>query len=195
MSARWGVDVAAFAAHKLGGPKGVGALYIRTGVPVEALIHGGGQEHGLRSGTLNVAGIAAFGLAAEISAREVDAKAERLGKMRDRMLEGIKTSIPDVIVNGDLDARVASNLNISIPHTEGETLILLLDQAGIACSSGSACQSGAIDPSHVLSAIGLPHNIAIGSLRFSLGHDSVDADVDAVLEELPKVVATARKVA
>jgi cysteine desulfurase len=191
----WGVDLAAFAAHKLNGPKGVGALYVRAGVPIEALLHGGGQEHGIRSGTLNVAGIAAFGLAAEIASTTLDEKSERLTKMRDRMLEGIRIAVPDVRVNGDLERRIVSNLNISIPGTEGETLLLLLDQAGIACSSGSACQSGAIDPSHVLTAIGIPHEIAIGSLRFSLGATSTDEDVDAVLETLPKVIESARRAA
>lgn len=191
----WKVDLAAFAAHKLGGPKGVGALYVRAGVPVEALVHGGGQERGLRSGTLNVAGIAGFGLAASIAVVELDAKAERTGKLRDRLLQGIRGAIADVRVNGSLDARIASNLNISIPGTEGETLLLLLDQAGIACSSGSACQSGAIDPSHVLTAIGVPREVAIGSLRFSFGRDSTDANVDAVLEALPRIVETARRVA
>jgi cysteine desulfurase len=189
----WGVDLAAFSAHKLGGPKGVGVLYVRSGVPVEPILHGGGHERGLRSGTLNVAGIAGFGVAAEIAAREVDLKAERLAKMRDRLLEGIRMELPDIVVNGDLDRRVAGNLNISIPNTEGETLLLLLDQAGIAASAGSACQSGAIDPSHVLVAIGVPRKLAIGSLRFSLGRASTDADVDAVLEALPGVVETARK--
>lgn len=191
----WKVDLAAFAAHKLGGPKGVGALYVRAGVPVEALVHGGGQERGLRSGTLNVAGIAGFGLATSIAVAELDAKAERTGKLRDRLLQGIRGAVADVRVNGSLDARIASNLNISIPGTEGETLLLLLDQAGIACSSGSACQSGAIDPSHVLTAIGVPREVAIGSLRFSFGRDSTDADVDAVLEALPRIVETARRVA
>ena len=189
----WGVDLAAFSAHKLGGPKGVGVLYVRSGVPVEPILHGGGHERGLRSGTLNVAGIAGFGVAAEIAAREVDLKAERLAKMRDRLLEGIRMELPDIVVNGDLDRRAAGNLNISIPNTEGETLLLLLDQAGIAASAGSACQSGAIDPSHVLVAIGVPRKLAIGSLRFSLGRASTDADVDAVLEALPGVVETARK--
>ena len=191
----WGVDLAAFSAHKLGGPKGVGVLYVRSGVPVEPVLHGGGHERGLRSGTLNVAGIAGFGVAAEIAAREVDEKSERLAKMRDRLLEGIRVSIPDVIVNGELERRVAGNLNISIPNTEGETLLLLLDQAGIAASAGSACQSGAIDPSHVLVAIGVPRKLAIGSLRFSLGRASTDADVDVVLEALPAIVETARRAA
>jgi cysteine desulfurase len=191
----WGVDLAAFAAHKLGGPKGVGALFVRSGVPVEALLHGGGQERGLRSGTLNVSGIAGFGVAAEIAAKEVEEKSERIGKMRDRLLGGIRTALPDVQVNGDLAQRVAGNLNISIPGTEGETLILLLDGEGIACSSGSACASGAIDPSHVLTAIGVPQNLAIGSLRFSLGRSSTDADIDAVLDVLPRVVEQARRAA
>ncbi|MGH2755555.1 MAG: cysteine desulfurase family protein [Actinomycetota bacterium] len=191
----WGVDLAAFSAHKLGGPKGVGALYVRAGVPVEPVLHGGGHERGLRSGTLNVPGIVGFGIAAEVAAREVDEKAERLAKMRDRLLDGIRVAIPDVVVNGELDRRVAGNLNISIPHTEGETLLLLLDQAGIAASAGSACQSGAIDPSHVLVSIGVPRKLAIGSLRFSLGRASSDDDVDAVLEALPNVVETARRAA
>ena len=191
----WGVDLAAFSAHKLGGPKGVGALYVRAGVPIEPVSHGGGHERGLRSGTLNVAGIAGFGVAAEVAAREVDEKSERVAKMRDRLLEGIKVAIPDVILNGELERRVAGNINISIPDTEGETLLLLLDQAGIAASAGSACQSGAIDPSHVLVAIGVPRKLAIGSLRFSLGRASTDSDVDAVLDVLPGIVETARKAA
>ena len=191
----WGVDLASFAAHKLGGPKGVGALYVKAGTPVEAIVHGGGQERNLRSGTLNVAGIAGFGAAAEVAAREVSDKAERLLKMRTQLLEGIQASLPDVRVNGDLDARVAGNLHISIPGAEGETLLLLLDQEGIACSAGSACQSGALDPSHVLSAIGVPPEIAKGSVRFSLGWTSTEADVDAVIEVLPQAAGIARKAA
>jgi cysteine desulfurase len=191
----WGVDLASFAAHKLGGPKGVGALYVRAGVPVEALIHGGGQERGLRSGTLNVAGIAGFGVAAEVAAAEVEAKTKRLAILRDRLLTGIVALCPEAVVNGELDRRVVGNLNISFPGTEGETLILLLDEAGIACSSGSACASGALDPSHVLSAIGVPKKRAIGSLRFSLGRASSGEDVDAVLQALPAIITSARKAA
>lgn len=189
----WGVDLAAFAAHKLGGPKGVGALFVRSSVPVEAIVHGGGQERGLRSGTLNVAGIAGFGTAAEIAAKEVYEKADRLVALRDRLLDGIKEIVPDVVINGDLEGRIPGNLNICIPGTEGETLLLLLDQAGIACSSGSACASGALDPSHVLLAVGVPRDLAKGSLRFSLGRASTDADIDAVLANLPEVVAKARR--
>jgi cysteine desulfurase len=191
----WGVDLAAFAAHKIGGPKGVGALFVRSQVPVAAVIHGGGQERGLRSGTMNVAGIAGFGVAAEIVAKEVYEKADRLRALRGELLDAITAALPDVIVNGDLERRLPGNLNISIPGTDGETLLLLLDQKGIACSSGSACSSGALDPSHVLLAIGLSKDLAKGSLRFSLGRPSTKEDIDAVVAALPDIVATARKVA
>ena len=122
----WGVDLAAFAAHKLGGPKGVGALFVRSNVPLEPILHGGGQERGLRSGTLNVPGIAGFGVAAEIAAKEVHEKGERVGELRDRLLAGIRKSIPDAIVIGSSDARVPGIVNISMPRTEGEILLLLL---------------------------------------------------------------------
>lgn len=191
----WGVDLAAFAAHKLGGPKGVGALFVRSQVPVAPVTHGGGQERGLRSGTLNVAGIAGFGIAAEIAAKEVHEKAERLRALRDRLHEGLVGIVPDLVVNGHLGQRLPGNLNVCIPGTDGETLLLLLDQKGIACSSGSACSSGALDPSHVLLAIGVPKHLAKGSLRFSLGRSSTDADIDAVLEAMPEVVAMARRAA
>ena len=190
----WDVDLAAFAAHKLGGPKGVGALFVRSQVSLDAVIHGGGQERGLRSGTLNVAGIAGFGIAAEIAAKEVYEKAERLRDLRDRLYEGLRAAIPDLVVNGDLEKRLPGNLNVCIPRTDGETLLLLLDQQGIACSSGSACSSGALDPSHVLLAIGVPKDLAKGSLRFSLGRPSTKEDVDAVLDAVPEAVLAARKV-
>ena len=191
----WGIDLASFSAHKLGGPTGVGALYIRAGVAVAPLLHGGGHERGLRSGTLNAAGIAAFGAAAEVAAAEVHTKAERLLRLRSRLLQGVLAAIPNARVNGDLERRVPGNLNLSFPGASGETLLLLLDAAGIACSSGSACQSGALDPSHVLLAIGLEPRLADGSIRFSLGRASGEEDVDAVLEVLPEIVERARKVA
>lgn len=192
---KWGVDLAAFAAHKIGGPKGVGALFVKSGVPLDAVIHGGGQERGIRSGTLNVAGIAAFGAATQIVAQEVDEKERRLRSLRDKLLDGIRAIVPDVVVNGDLEKRLPGNLNVCIPGADGETLLLLLDQHGIACSSGSACSSGALDPSHVLLALGLSKDLAKGSLRFTLGRPSTQADVDALLEALPQVVEIARKVA
>jgi len=189
----WGVDLAAFSAHKLGGPKGTGALFVRAHTPLEAVIHGGGHERGFRSGTLNVAGIAGFGVAAEIASRELPESSERLLKLRTRLLEGIQAEIADVVVNGDLERRVPGNLNVSFAGADGETLLLLLDQAGIACSTGSACQSGAADPSHVLLAIGLSKELANGSIRFSLGRSSSDEDVDEVLRVLPDAVERARK--
>ncbi|HEU4480536.1 MAG TPA: cysteine desulfurase family protein [Actinomycetota bacterium] len=191
----WGVDAAAFSAHKLGGPKGVGALFARSGVAIESQLHGGGQERGLRSGTLNVAGIAGFGVAAEIAAKEVHDKGERLRPLRDRLLQSVREMFPDVTVNGDLDRRVPGNLNVAIPGAEGEIMLLLLDRAGIACSSGSACASGALDPSHVLMALGLSKELADGSLRFSLGRSSTSEDVDALLRALPEAVAGARRAA
>jgi cysteine desulfurase len=191
----WGIDLAAFAAHKIGGPKGVGALFVRSGVALEPVTHGGGQERGLRSGTLNVPGIAGFGLAAEIAAKEVDEKQDRLRALRTRLLEGLKDSVPDIVVNGELERRVTGNLNVCVPHAEGQIMLLLLDKAGIACSSGSACASGAMDPSHVLLAIGVGKALAKGSLRFSLGRASTEEDVDAVLDVFGDVVAQARRVA
>lgn len=190
----WGVDLAAFAAHKVGGPKGVGALYIRAGVQVAPAIHGGGQERGLRSGTLNVPGIAGFAVAAEIAAKECEHKAAELRPLRDALWEGIRRLVPDATVNGSLVERVAGNLNVCIPGAGGQLLLALLDRAGVECSSGSACSSGALDPSHVLLALGVPEDLARGSLRFSLGRGNTQADVDVVLEALPDAVERARMV-
>ncbi len=189
----WGVDLASFAGHKLGAPKGVGALYVRSGVSVEPLVHGGGQEAGLRSGTQNVAGIVGFGIAAEISAKEVDGKAAALLGLRDRLLEGLTGSIPDLVVNGSLTNRVAGNVNVAFPGADADTMLLLLDGQGIACSSGSACASGATQASHVLKAMKTPDRVARASLRFSLGRSSSEADVDAVLRVLPGIVERARR--
>lgn len=189
-----GVDFAAFSAHKLGGPKGVGALYARSHAPLEPVLHGGGHESGLRSGTHNVPGVAGFGIAAEIAAKEVDHKIERVGALRTRLWEGIEASIDGARPNGHATSRVPGTLNVSFSGADGETLLLLFDGAGIACSAGSACQSGAIDPSHVLLAIGVPRELAKGSVRFSLGRESTDEDVDAVLEVLPGIIERARKV-
>jgi len=189
----WGVDLASFSGHKLGGPKGVGALFVRSGVILEPQLHGGGQERGLRSGTLNVPAICGFGVAAEVAAKEVYEKAERLAELRARLLSGIRSVTSDVVVNGSLERRIPGNLNVCLPGTHGETLLMLLDASGVACSSGSACASGALDPSHVLLAIGVPRALAAGSLRLSLGRGSTRDDVDAFLRALPEVIERARR--
>ena len=191
----WGVDLAALSAHKVGGPKGVGALFVRSGVPVSPTMHGGGHERGLRSGTLNVPGIAGFGVAAELAAKEVHEKIDRLEPLRDALVDGFLKIVPDAVINGDRENRIAANASIAIPGAEGEVLLLLFDEAGIACSTGSACQSGAVDPSHVLLAIGRSKELANGTLRFSLGRTSTRADIDAVLGALPEIARRARRAA
>lgn len=192
---RWGVDLASFAAHKLGGPKGVGALFVRAGIRLTPLIHGGGHERGLRSGTSNVAGIAGFGVAADIAAQEVHEKGSKLLTLRAQLLDGIRRAVPDVSVNGDPVNAIPGTLNVSIPRAEGETMLMLLDRAGIACSSGSACSSGALDPSHVLLAIGTDRALAAGSLRLSMGRATSPEDIACVLEVFPGVVGSARRAA
>jgi cysteine desulfurase len=190
-----GVDLASFAAHKIGGPKGVGALYIRRRTPIETLAHGGGQERDLRSGTPNVAGIVGLGAAAEIAAREVVQEGTRLAALRDRLQAGIVGSVERVRVNGGGAPRVPGTLNLCIEDVEGESLLLMFDAKEIAASSGSACTSGSLDPSHVLLAMGVPPQLAHGSLRLSLGRGSDDADVDAVLDVLPEIVTRLRAIA
>ncbi|MGH2720367.1 MAG: cysteine desulfurase family protein [Actinomycetota bacterium] len=190
-----GVDLASFAAHKIGGPKGVGALYVRRKTPIEALAHGGGQERDLRSGTPNVAGIAGLGAAAEIAAREVVQEGTRLTALRDRLQAGIVAAVDRVRVNGAGAPRVPGTVNLCIEDVEGESLLLMFDAKEIAASSGSACTSGSLDPSHVLLAMGIPPQLAHGSLRLSLGRGSDDSDVDAVLEVLPEILARLRTIA
>ncbi len=188
----WGVDLLSLSAHKFHGPKGVGLLYIRSGLRIDNLMHGGAQERARRAGTENLAAIVGMGEAIEIAARNQPENAKRLSAMRDRLIEGILSAIPDVRLNGHPTLRLPGNANVSIRYIEGEAMLLRLDFAGIAASSGSACTSGSLDPSHVLLAIGLPHEIAHGSLRFSLSDESTDADVDAVLKVLPGIVQTLR---
>lgn len=190
-----GVDLASFAAHKLGGPKGVGALYVKRKTPVEAILHGGGQERDLRSGTPNVAGIAGFGAAARIGAKEVEQEAERLGRMRDRLQASILASIERVKINAAGAPRLPGALNLCIEGVEGESLLLMLDARGVAASSGSACTSGSLEPSHVLLALGIQPELAHGSLRLSLGRGSTDEDVGHVLQVLPPIVSRLREIA
>ncbi len=190
-----GVDMAAFAAHKLGGPKGVGVLYLRSKTSIAPQLHGGGQERGLRSGTPNVAAIVGFGTAAEISASEVAEVSQQLSDIRDRLQESILRAIPDVTVNGAEGPRVPGTLSVCIRGVEGESLLLMLDSKGVAASSGSACASGSLEPSHVLMAMGVSPETAHGSLRLSLGRGSVDLDVKAVVETLRQVVTRLRSIA
>lgn len=188
----WGVDMLSLSGHKFHGPKGVGALYIRKGVRIHNLIYGGAQERNLRAGTENLASIVGLGKAIELAAAEQPAFAERMVMLRDRLISGILKTIPDVRLNGHATERLPGNANVSVRYIEGESLLMRLDLAGVEASSGSACTSGSLDPSHVLLAIGLPHEIAHGSLRLSLGADNTEADVDYVLGVLPGIVETLR---
>ncbi|HVL50641.1 MAG TPA: cysteine desulfurase family protein [Actinomycetota bacterium] len=190
-----GVDMAAFAAHKLGGPKGVGALYLRRKTAIAPQLHGGGQERQLRSGTPNVAGIVGFGTAAEVSASEVAGQGVKLAELRDRLQDRIVHAIPDVSVNGGDGPRVPGTLSVCIQGVEGESLLLMLDSRGVAASSGSACASGSLEPSHVLMAMGVAPETAHGSLRLSMGRGSLGLDVDALVETLSQVVARLRSIA
>lgn len=186
------VDMLSMSGHKLHGPKGVGVLYIRKGVRIDTLIHGGAQERGLRAGTENLPGIVGMGKAVELANAHLAENAARMTVLRDKLMDGILERIPDVRVNGHRTERLPNNCNVSIRYIEGEAMLLRLDLAGIAGSSGSACTSGSLDPSHVLLAIGLPHEIAHGSLRLTLGTDTTEADIDAVLDTLPGIVSDLR---
>lgn len=185
------IDLLSLSGHKIHAPKGIGALYIRKGVAVDNFMHGGGQESGKRGGTENTAYIVGLGQAVEDAVKGLEAKAERLTKLRDRLIDGM-LKIPVSRLNGDPVKRLCGNVNVSFEAVEGEALLLRLDLKGVCGSSGSACTSGSLDPSHVLLAIGLPHEIAHGSLRLSLGDDTTDEDVDYILEVLPGVVQTLR---
>lgn len=186
------IDLLTLTAHKFHGPKGTGAIYIRKGIKVEKLVYGGGQERGLRPGTENTAGIQGLGLAAEHARVHMAENSVRLTKLRDKLIAGIIEKIPEVKLNGDAIERLPNNVNVSIKYIKGEGLLLHLDLVGIAASSGSACTSGSLDPSHVLLAIGLPHEIAHGSLRLTLSEFTTDEDIDYLLEKLPGIVQTLR---
>ena len=186
------VDLLSLSAHKFHGPKGVGALYVRKGVRLDSLIHGGAQERGQRAGTENLPGIVGLGCAIELAVAHLEENAARMTALRDRLISGVMERIPGVRLNGHPTLRLPGNCNLSFQDVEGEALLLRLDLAGIAGSSGSACTSGALDPSHVLMAIGLNEAAAHGSLRLTLGADSTEADVEAVLERLPPIVADLR---
>ena len=187
-----GVDMLSMSGHKFHGPKGIGALYVRKGIKMSNLIHGGAQERGFRAGTENLPAIVGFGKAIELAVAELPAYTEKMTSLRDRLIDGLTERIPEIRLNGHRTQRLPGNVNISIRYLEGESILMRLDLAGIEASSGSACTSGSLDPSHVLLAIGLPHEIAHGSLRLSLGMENTEEEVETVLNELPKIVENLR---
>ncbi|MBR6651549.1 MAG: cysteine desulfurase NifS, partial [Anaerotignum sp.] len=186
------IDLLSMSGHKLGAPKGIGAIYIRKGVAVTPLIFGGAQESKRRAGTENIPGIVGMGMAAELAVKEMEEMTEKLTAMRDKLIRGILEQIPHSRLNGHPTERLPGNCNISFEFIEGESLLLLLDALGIAASSGSACTSGSLDPSHVLMAIGLPHEVAHGSLRLTMDRDNTEEEIDFILEKLPAIVQRLR---
>ena len=186
------IDMLSLSGHKINGPKGMGVLYIRRGLKLENLIHGGAQERGRRAGTENVAGIVGLAKAMELAYENFDEKIAKMTALRDKLIDGLLTSIPYSRLNGHRTNRLANNANVGYEYVEGESLLLLLDMNGIAGSSGSACTSGSLDPSHVLLAIGLPHEKAHGSIRFTLGGQNTEEEIDKVLEVMPGIVQRMR---
>ena len=188
-----GIDFLTLSAHKIYGPKGIGALYVKRGVPFCPLIHGGHQERGRRAGTENTLGIIGLGKAVEMRAQEMEAEAENIAVLRNNLKQGIEEHIPDVWFNGHPTDTIMSTLNVSFAGAEGESILLYLDLEGIAVSTGSACASGSLDPSHVLMATGMPVERAHGSIRMSLGRENTQEDVDYVLEKLPGIIGKIRE--
>ena len=186
------IDLLSLSGHKLHGPKGVGALYVRKGVKLENLLHGGAQERGYRAGTENVPGIVGLGRAIEIAHANLAANADRMTRLRDHFIREAMARIPDTRLNGHPTERLPGNVNLSFGGVEGEALLLRLDLVGVAGSSGSACTSGALDPSHVLKALGLSDAAANGAIRFTLGTETTREEIDQVLELLPPIVADLR---
>ena len=186
------IDMLSLSAHKFHGPKGVGALYVKKGIRLPAYVMGGAQERNRRAGTENVAGIVGLGAAIEIAVQQLPESAARMAKLRDKLIAGIAERIPEVKLNGHPTLRLPNNVNYSIKYIEGESILLMLDMNGIAASSGSACTSGSLDPSHVLLALGLTHEVAHGSVRLTLSDETTEEDIDYVLEVLPKVAERLR---
>lgn len=186
------IDMLSLSGHKLGAPKGIGALYIRKGVKLKSFIHGGAQERGRRAGTENVPGIVGLGKAIEMAVNEMDEVTPKLIKMRDKLITELTSKISHTKLNGHPVDRLPGNVNLSFEFIEGESMLLFLDMNGICASSGSACTSGSLDPSHVLLSIGLPHEKAHGSLRLTLGHMNTEEEVDYIIEKLPPIVQRLR---
>ena len=179
--------------HKIGAPKGIGALVVRDRKAVEGIIHGGGQQFGIRPGTENVAGAVALGRAAQLAVAEREAECARLTQLRDDLIARLRAAVPDLRLTMESSQRAVNIVSVSVPGAESEAMLMHLDLAGIAVSGGSACSTGAIEPSHVLVAMGVPRELALGTLRFSLGHDSTAADIDRAVDVFPGVVAKVRK--
>ncbi|APM38688.1 cysteine desulfurase NifS [Clostridium kluyveri] len=187
------IDALSMAAHKFYGPKGIGAMYLRKGIKIENLIHGGGQERGKRASTENVPGIVGIGKAIELAVDDLKDESKRLSYLRDKLITGLMENIPHTKLNGPKgDKRLPGNVNLSFIGIEGETILLDLNDAGIYASTGSACASGSLDPSHVLLSLGLPHEVAHGSLRLTLGFGTTEEDVDYALKVIPEIVARRR---
>jgi len=187
-----GADYLTVSAHKIYGPKGVGALYVKKGAPLFPLIHGGHQEDGLRAGTYNNLGILGFGKAAELAAAGIAKYGESIGALRDRLRRGLLEKIPNIKINGHPADVLPNTLNVSFPGAEGESILLSMDMKGIEASTGSACASGSLEPSHVLMATGVGPELAHGSIRFSLGWGITEEDVDYIIEEVPPIIARLR---
>ncbi|OPX43468.1 cysteine desulfurase IscS [Ruminiclostridium hungatei] len=186
------IDLLSLSGHKFYGPKGVGALYVKKGVRITSFIHGGAQERGKRASTENLPGIIGLGKAIELATENMEAYNKKLLDLREKTIEGLMAKVPYIRLNGHRSSRLPGNVNISFQYIEGESLLLMLDMLGVCGSSGSACSSGSLDPSHVLMAIGLPHEIAHGSLRLTFGDVNTQEDVDFILEEIPKIVSRLR---
>ncbi|MBR5291841.1 MAG: cysteine desulfurase NifS [Clostridia bacterium] len=186
------IDMLSLSAHKFHGPKGVGALYVRRGIRLPSFVMGGGQEKGRRAGTENTAGVVGLGAAVEMSCAHMEENAKRMTALRNRLMEGIEREIPEVKLNGHRTERLPNNVNYSIRYIEGESILLMLDMNGIAASSGSACTSGSLDPSHVLLALGLDHETAHGSVRLTLGDETTEEDIDYVIDVLKKTAERLR---
>lgn len=186
------IDLATISGHKLGAPKGIGALLVRKGPPLEPLLHGGSQQGGLRPGTENIAGAVGLGRAVSLAVAELEAEARRLSALRTTLLERLRTAVPDLVIAAGEGPRAPHILNVMVPGADGGVLLMHLDLAGIGASGGSACQSGATEPSHVLSAMGLPRELAAGAVRFSLGRGTTEADLERLAGVFPGIVRKAR---
>jgi len=187
-------DLVSISAHKFGGPKGTGALVVRGNVAIEPLIEGGGQERGVRPGTVNVAGAVGMASALRVTGERRDLEIALVRRLRDRLVDGIAGRVPGCFFNGDPVHKVAGNCHVGFPGIEAETMLVALDRGGVFAAAGSSCSSGAAEPSHVLAAMGLPLEQALASIRFSLGFASTDADVDRALAVIPEVVEQLRAV-